>query len=69
MTHRTTEHKLDEQPHGKTCEKWGLYQWGLLWEVHRTKRDAIDSAVASSGEPWAKTKAYFRVQRVKVTPL
>lgn len=53
----------------KQVTAWGLYNFGpALRGVFRTRREAIDEAKASAGEPWAKCRRYFQVVRVTVTP-
>ncbi len=59
----------DNQPPARTKTAWAVYQWGRLWSVERTRREAIKEALYSSGESWKKTQAYFRVVKVTVTPV
>jgi hypothetical protein len=58
--------KKHEQPGPKPFTGWALYNWGIPRGVFTTRRQAIDSAVGSSGYGWAKCRKYFRVAKVRV---
>ena len=58
----------DKQPPAREKTAWGLYQWGTFWGTHRTRAEAKAEALASSGQPWEKTREYFLIVKVKVTP-
>lgn len=68
MSANTTAEKKRNQPYGKEHVAWGLFNWGNPWGTFRTRKDAIKEATDATGEPWKKTRATFRVQKVKVTP-
>lgn len=46
---------------------WGLYNWGNLWDVFRTRREAIAYAEKVDGRPWAEIKSHMEIHKVTVT--
>jgi hypothetical protein len=58
--------KKQIQPPPKPFTGWALYNWGIPLGVFTSRRQAIDSAQNSSGEPWRKCKGYFTVAKVEV---
>jgi hypothetical protein len=66
MTDRTS----NQQPSPRRNEVlWGAYQWGRLWHVGHSRKDAREYVERVSGHPWKKAREYFRIVRVKVNPL
>jgi hypothetical protein len=61
--------KKQVQPPIKPFTAWALSNWGTPRGTFRTRRQAIEDAVESSGKPWAKCCKYFAVTKVRVTPL
>lgn len=58
----------DKQPKPTEKSGWGLYNWGHLRAVERTRRECIRLAQESYGEPWRKCKRYYTVCKVRVIP-
>lgn len=61
--------KNQVQPPLKPCTAWALSNWGYPWGTYRTRREAIEEAVTSTGKPWKMIRDHFAVTKVQVTPL
>ena len=48
---------------------WGLYNYGILWTVERTRRQARMEAERIIGKPWAECRTYMEVHKVTVRKL
>jgi hypothetical protein len=65
-TKKWSKPKRQEQPGPKPFIGWALYNWGIPRGVYTTRRQAIEDACTSSGEPWTKVRMYYRVAKVRV---
>lgn len=58
---------IDRRAEPKDFVVWGLYNFGNLWGVYRTRKEARREAEEALGESWKKCRGTMEVHRVRVS--
>tara|TARA_R110002012_G_C11405878_1_gene586368 strand:- start:18 stop:188 length:171 start_codon:yes stop_codon:yes gene_type:complete len=53
----------------KNNEYWALYNDSHLWTVSKVQGVLKKEAEEATGEPWAKSKKYFKIVMVSIEPI
>ena len=56
----------DIRKHPRPQQAWGVYNWGLLSAIARTRREAIAMVQERCGQSWREAKKYMEVHKVVV---
>jgi hypothetical protein len=48
---------------------YATYNMGILRDIHRTRRQAIEELERQCGEPWVKCKRYMEIHKVIVSKI
>jgi hypothetical protein len=48
---------------------WALSNFGLLWGVYRTRKQAIEAAEENIGHPWRECRKSMEVWKCEIRPV
>jgi len=57
----------DIRKHPRPQQAWGVYNWGRLSAIARTRREAIAMVQERCGQSWTEAKKYMEVHKVIVS--